>query len=308
MTTLNHLDDDARKLMDLTKEQRAQHMILDRFITHERLSPILEHAKFLRFAPIQSRASGLVVYGPPGSGKTMLARSILRRHGRQTATPVSASTRPTLMISMTGAREANILFNRLLTALDCPQSTHSTGADRERLTLRLCKAADVRMIIVDEIQDILSSTARQQRIALDTVKFLMNELSVPILVLGTLAAKQAMEVDAHLNARFKYRELPTWKADSFLGNFLDTLEMRLPLAKRSALSSPTLMKELVKVSDGVLHGIVQTTCYAAAHAVEDGTERITKELIEYASYYPPLAAVRPPPPPPVTPAPDAEAA
>jgi hypothetical protein len=102
-----------------------------------------------------------------------------------------------------------------------------------------------------------------------------------------------MEVDEHLNARFQYRELPQWKADALLGRFLDALESRLPLTLRSCLSAPTQMRALIDVSKGVLDSIVKTTCYAAAHAVEQSIERITPELIQYAATTPPVAAVRP---------------
>lgn len=292
MTEFNHLADDTRGLLSLPAQQRAQHMLVDRFITHDRLAPVLAHIEFLRFAPTQTRAAGLVVFGKPGSGKTMLARAVLRRHPRLQATETSAGSRPAVSISMTGAREAKILYNRLLAALDCPDCSQYSGADRERLVLKLCRAAQVRLLVVDEIQDILTSTSRQQRIALDTIKFLMNELSLPILVLGTLEAKRAMEVDEHLNARFQYRELPLWQADGYLGKFLETLEPRLPLRERSCLSSPSLMKSIIKVTKGSLDNIVKTVCHAAAHAVEQGIERVTPELIAYSAYHPPLAAVR----------------
>lgn len=292
MTSFNHLSPSTEALLDLPDEQRALHMLKDRFITHDRLQPVLEHVDFLRFSPIKSRAAGLVVYGHPGAGKTMLANAVLRRYPRQPASPVSATTRPVLMISMTGAREAKILYNRLLSALDCPPDASCVGSDRERLVLRLCRAAQLKLLVVDEIQDILTSTPRQQRIALDTIKFLMNELSLPILALGTLEAKVAMEVDEHLNARFTYRELPLWTADNYLSNFLDALEMHLPLKKRSCLSAPTIMKELVRVSGGVLDSIVKTVCFAAAHAVEKGKEQVTIDLIGLATRVPPTVVAQ----------------
>lgn len=292
MTTYHHLATDVLPLLELPDAQRASLMLADRFIVHDRLQPILDHVEFLRFSPLQSRAAGLVVYGRPGSGKTMLAKAVLRRYPQAAASPTAAATRPVLMISMTGAREAKILYNRLLAALDCPLSAHASGADRERLVLKLCRAVQLQLLVVDEIQDILTSTPRQQRIALDTLKFLMNELSLPLLVLGTLEAKSAMEVDEHLNARFRYRELPEWKADALLGKFLDALETRLPLKLRSGLSSPTLMRTLIELSKGMLDAIVKTTCHAAAHAVERKIERITPELLHLAIDTPPVAAVR----------------
>jgi len=221
----------------------------------------------------------------------MLATAVHRRFPPQPATETTASTMPVLAISMTGAREAKTLYNRMLTALAVPNAMNYVGSDRERMVLKTCVAAGVRLLIVDEIQDILSSTARQQRIALDTIKFLMNELHLPIVALGTAEAPKAMQVDEHLNARFRYRELPVWKQDGYLVNFLDALEASLPLAKPSLLSSMPMMAAILRLSGGVLDRIVKTIGYAAAHAVETGDECITVTLLERASVEPPLAAV-----------------
>lgn len=138
----------------------------------------------------------------------------------------------------------------------------------------------------------MTTTARQQRIALDTIKFLMNELSLPILTLGTSQAPSAMQVDEHLNARFQHRELPVWKRDEYLTTFLDTLEKALPLRNPSCLSSPTLSTELIRLSSGILQTIVQLVTHAAAHAVETGEEQITTKLLQQAMFEPPLAAAK----------------
>lgn len=287
-----HLNPDAKNLLNLSASERAGRMLVERFIAHERLVPILNHVEFLIRMPPQTRANGLVVSGKPGSGKTMLALAIKRRYPPTPAEDGKASGQPVLTISMTNAREAKILYNRILGGFGVPEPSRYSGADRERMVLKLCRAANLKLLVVDEIQDILTTTARQQRVALDTIKFLMNELSLPILTLGTSQAPSAMQVDEHLNARFKYRELPIWKRDEYLTNFLDTLEKALPLRNRSCLSSPVLSTELIKLSNGILQTIVQLVTHAAAHAVETGEEQITAKLLQRALFEPPLAAAK----------------
>lgn len=292
MNDFSHLDPSTQGQLNLPTEERAGRMLVERFITHERLVPILNHVEFLIHMPPQTRANGLVVSGKPGSGKTMLSRAIQRRYPPAPAENDKAASRPVLTINMTNAREAKTLYNRILAGFGVPDPGSYSGNDRERMVLKLCSTASLRLLIVDEIQDILTTTPRQQRIALDTIKFLMNELSLPILTLGTSAAPAAMQVDEHLNARFKYRELPLWKRDEFLTNFLDTLEKALPLRKRSYLSSPTLSADLIRLSGGVLQTIMQLVTHAAAHAVESGEDQITTKLLERAVSEPPLAAAK----------------
>lgn len=292
MSDFRHLDPSARGQLDLPDEERAGRMLIERFIMHERLVPVLDHVEFLIRMPSQTRANGLVVSGKPGSGKTMLSRAVLRRHPPTPAMAGRAAGQPVLAINMTNAREAKTLYSRILVRFGVPEPSRYSGSDRERMVIKLCRAANLRLLVVDEIQDILTTTARQQRIALDTIKFLMNELSLPILILGTSHAPAAMQVDEHLNARFKYRELPIWTRDAYLKNFLDALEKALPLRKPSYLSSPTLSTELTRLSRGVLQTIVQLVTHAAAHAVECGEDRITAALLERAMIEPPLAAAR----------------
>ena len=292
MTDYSHLDPKTQTWLELPDLERANRMLIDRFITHERLQPIMDHIDFLRFSPPKSRASGLVVSGLPGSGKTMIARAIERRYPPIAAEGSKAASLPVLTIEMTGAREARALYDRILTELGVPDPKRYVGSDRERMVLKLCRAANLRLLVVDEIQDILTSTARQQRIALDTIKFLMNQLSLPVLALGTAQAPDAMQVDEHLNARFTYRSLPVWKQDPYLVNFLDALERVLPHKQPSQLSSLPITTVLLRLSDGVLDPMMRLITYAAAHAVESGTEQITPQLLERARVEMPTAAVR----------------
>lgn len=115
-----HLDASASVAMDLSDDERAERMLIDRFILHERLNPIFKHVEFLRFSPRKIRASGLVVYGPPGSGKSMLAAAIRRRYPQLPATEGLPATSPILYIGMTGAKEAKQIYERILESLGIP--------------------------------------------------------------------------------------------------------------------------------------------------------------------------------------------
>jgi hypothetical protein len=149
--------------------------------------------------------------------------------------------------------------------------------------VRLLQQFDTRLIIVDELQDILTSTPRQQRLALDAIKFLMNEAGLPVLGLGIGKASEALMVDRHLATRFRHLTLPVWTYHDDLRDFLDALEPLIPLRYPSNLSSPSTMKTLIDASHGVRLALCQLMEYAAIYAVAEGIERIDAGLIKRAA-------------------------
>jgi hypothetical protein len=288
-----HLDESVRGDVDLPASQRVLRLLAERFVPHRRVQRLIDEIEFLMFSPRRTRASGIVVGAPQGSGKTMLANWIERRHGAQpAASPDGRRTHPAVAVSMTNARDARTMYNRLLEKLGAPPSAAARYSDRERQLVRILKEFQTRLLVIDEIQDILTSTTRQQRLALDAVKFLMNESSLPVLALGIDKASEAIRVDKHLASRFEHRTLPVWTFDDDLSEFLEALEPFIALKLPSHLSSATIMKALVDISHGVLLKIVQLVVYAAIYAVLEGKERIDVELIKRASNYPPVEAVR----------------
>ena len=281
-----HLSADAALMAMEDNTTRIQRVLSDRFVAHRRLAEILDHARFLLLQPPQTRAWGLVVMGEPGAGKTMLAKSILRQFPPTPALEKSPMRIPAVMISMTGAREARTIFNRILEALAAPMIASMRGSDRERLVIRLLRDAQTRLLIVDEIQDILQTTVRQREQSLETIKFLMNELQLPLLALGIPKAMLAMKSDPHLNARFEYAELPNWKVGDDLAALLTALENALPLRRPSHLSSPSTMKEIVRLTKGILAKIVRLINHAAVQAITSDSECIDVRMLAAAMKVP----------------------
>ena len=70
-----------------------------------------------------------------------------------------------------------------------------------------------RILIIDEVHAFLASTYRQQRILLNTLRYMANELRIPLVCAGTADAKIALTTDEQLADRFEAFELPLWQND-----------------------------------------------------------------------------------------------
>jgi hypothetical protein len=61
----------------------------------------------------------------------------------------------------------------------------------------------VQMLVIDEVHTLLASTYRQQRILLNTLRYLANELRIPLICAGTADARIALTTDPQLADRFE---------------------------------------------------------------------------------------------------------
>ncbi|MDR6935721.1 TniB family NTP-binding protein [Luteibacter sp. 3190] len=275
-----HLNDLAQAAILLPVPERSKWTCRDRFIVHEQISAIFKIVRMLVCSEGRVRARGLIVSGVGGSGKTMIANAILREYPELGSTDEEEASQRVVRITMTNAREASKIFSRTLRAMGCPNIASYSHDEREELVVELLKAANTRLLIIDEIQDLLKRSDAQRENAFEGIKFLMNEASVNVLALGTDRAEMTMMREEHLVTRFRSLKLAKWRVGPLLANFLDELESSLPLPERSRLSLPATQRLLVKESKGRLDLIVERVVFAAALAIENGVDRVDMGYLE----------------------------
>lgn len=286
--TFDHLDADIRELMMLPPRSRINHALREIVVRHPAVTSAHAYANWLLFEPKRTRPKGLLVIGPVGSGKSTLGALI-----ENTLAPTSSpNSKGIVSISMTGLTTMRAVFGRILESLNGPVLASQRTADRELAVLRVLRSIGCRMLILDEVQDVLKRSPAEQRRALDAIKFLMNEMKLPIVALGSEDSERAFGEDRHLSARFKTFHLPVWKQDDLFADFLHSLEMRLPLRRPSALTTKAAISFLIKESRGSLDGIMTSIRDATVHAILSGEERITPEVLEKARDVPSIEVLQ----------------
>ncbi|HUW54547.1 MAG TPA: TniB family NTP-binding protein [Rhodanobacter sp.] len=274
----SHLAATVHAQAALGKQERIAIIRGDLVVRYPAVAHMLSYTRWLLDGPSQTRTTGMLVTGPVGAGKTTFARLVQRTYARKSG----ADAVPIISISLTGARHTRTVYGRILEALNGPVKNSHRTSDREATVVRLLKTVRCRALIVDEVQDVLAGSVQEQRRALDAIKFLMNELQLPILALGVTAAAEAFRSDMHLDARFKRFELATWDVGEPFANFLRSVMRLLPLREPSRLDTEAAMKFMVKHSGGSLDGIMTLIRQAAVHAVVSGEERIESTTLQKA--------------------------
>lgn len=153
------------------------------------------------------------------------------------------------------------------------------AADLLQIDRSLARQLDVRMLVIDEVHALLAGTYREQRIILNTIRFLANDLRIPLVCVGTEEAKQALMTDQQLADRFEAAELPAWEDDQAFQQLLLSFEATLPLRLASDFRDPRLHKRILGLTEGVLVRICRLVEISAIEAVRSGKERIDIDLL-----------------------------
>ena len=212
---------------------------------------------------------------------------ILRKFERINARPFDATAgverRPVVVLRMPHEPTEDAFVDQLLTALRAPRSG---PGGRQRLwrmrdtAFRLLREIRARVLVIDEINSVLVGTPRQQRLFLQLLRFLSNELAVALVCAGVPEARHALLSDSQLRSRFTDVELQPWQADADLQRFVNLLVAGMPLRQPSPVDSPKVRRLLAERTGGVTLSVSKAIERAAIAAIRTGKEYIDLAALE----------------------------
>lgn len=153
--------------------------------------------------------------------------------------------------------------------------------------MHLLRATGVRLLIVDEVHNILAGGADRMNQMLNLLRYLGNVLRMPIVAIGVRQALQVIHSDDQLATRFEPFALPRWRDDDALRTLLASLEATLPLRRPSVLIEARLTRRVLGLSEGVLGEIVALLSRAGEAAIRSGVERIDDAMLDATGFAPP---------------------
>ena len=143
-------------------------------------------------------------------------------------------------------------------------------AHKQVQVLRILKGVGLRMLIIDEVHNVLTGPVTKQRQFLNVLKYLGNDLQITLVGLGTQEALRALQADPQLANRFEPAALPPWQLNQEFQMLLASFERSLPLRKPSRLADEQMARQLLMLSEGSLVELSVLLTSAAVYAVESG--------------------------------------
>jgi len=290
---LAHLRPEARELARLPAGERLARVPANRWIGYGRASQavaLLE--RLLAFEPGRVRPRNLLVVGPTNNGKTAIAEHFLRIHPQRPSDDGEHDVMPVLLVQMPPSPAVGRLYAAVLAGLGMPEAMYGRSPDRETMALRLLRKVGCRMVLLDELHNLLAAPDQRQRELLNLLRYLGNELRVPLACFGTREAYLAIRSDDQLENRFEPFLLPSWEDGLEFARLLASFEAVLPLCEPSGLGSPAMCAHVLRRSEGTIGEVAALLAAATEAALLAGEERIGLSALETAEYQPPTVRRR----------------
>ncbi|WP_153114980.1 TniB family NTP-binding protein [Rhodocyclus tenuis] len=282
-----HLSDTAISKLELSDQERIQHIKKPRWIGYTRAREILGKLEELLTHPVQPRMPNMLIVGETNNGKTMLVEKFREKHPASENPTGEAVKIPVLYIQAPPGPDERGIYNAILTRLfEGNPRSESTDAKRDRVVAVL-RRVSLGLVMIDELHHLMAGAYVKQRNCLNVLKYLGNELRVPIVGIGTAEAVRAIQTDPQLANRFTPEVLNKWTRNAEFARLMSSFERVLPLREPSQLSKSPLADRILDMSSGTIGEMSTLLNMAAIHAIKAGEERITVSMLERCGYVPP---------------------
>lgn len=264
----------------LTNEERIREIHRRPWIGYTRAKQLRHQLESLLTYPKTHRMPNLAVIGETNNGKTMLLKNFCKRHGPPEDPNDDHIVLPVLMIQTPSEPDEGRLYHALLDRL------FAAGAQREPVDSKfsrlriILKHLETRMIVLDEFNNAVAGSPVKQRRFLNAIRYIGNELQMPIVIAGTSEALVAIQSDPQLANRFEPAFLPKWKLDTEYARLLLSAEKTLQLEHPSNLAEPKLAARILEFAEGTVGETMNLLRRLAEHAIRTGEERITRDMLK----------------------------
>jgi len=302
----DHLLPEIRPLLQLSASERIIRIEKDNWIGYSRAKQALIKLQNLYSHPQRQRMPNLLIIGPTNNGKSMIVEKFCRDyspiiekykpiyHYRTEERDILVEV-PILSVQMLPTPDVRKFYRTLFDKIRALGGSERILFNSNPLEDSVIKALihfKVKMLIIDEIHNVLAGRNDKQHELLNALRYLGNALKIPIVCVGTKDAYLAIRSDAQLENRFEPFLLSAWKAGQEFDSLLASVASVLPLKQHSNLNQPLISNHILEKSDGILGEIFTLIRRVAVKAIHSSHERIDRDLLNEIDYHSPTERIR----------------
>ncbi len=274
----SHANAATTELLALSAQQRIRAIRSERWVSYPRVQRATQILEQILDHPRATRMPSIAIIGDSGMSKTMLMQKFCADHPAGVDAETEQHRTPVLALQMTSRPGERRFYAQILDALGAPHNPGARIVDAERSALNLLRAAQIQILVIDEVHNILSGSYREQRTMLNVLRFISNDLKASLVCFGVMEAREAIQGDVQLARRFDVLTMPRWSADETFEELVRAILRNQPMRERSVLTAKALGHIFV-TTNGITARIFRMMNALAIAAIESGLERITDEAV-----------------------------
>jgi hypothetical protein len=250
------------------------------WINYPHAQEVLRELERLLTISERPRMPGRLLIGEISQGKTWLVEHFVNKYKRHEAADGNSIVIPVLLAEAPPEPNEKRLYENILDAMGAAIPPRSTVGELYRQLRHQIKKLGVRMLIIDEIHNQLAGPTNKQRIQATVIKTLVNQLRIPIVLVGTPLAYNALLIDDQLSTRFPAIELPKWQFDDDFRRLLLSLKLLLEIQFDGEELGPKILTK----SKGTMGRICVLLESAGRYAKENGRSSLKMTDLDRCDY------------------------
>lgn len=282
----SHLHPNTVDCIELDANARINWLKNPRWIGYPKAHDVLSKLEDLVHHPQEPRMPNMLLIGSSNNGKTKLIQHFARRHLARENKGGEHIIAPVMYVQAPPTPSESGFYAEILNALFEKVPTSSSEAKRVRV-VQVLKGIQLKVLIIDELHNILAGTSVKQQQFLNMIKYLSNELQISIVGCGTGDLLRAVSIDPQIQNRFIPEVLPKWSMNKEFRQLLMSFEQVLPLRKKSGLYEPVLASKILAMCEGTIGELSVLLNMAAIYAIKQNHEQITLDVLNACGYISP---------------------
>lgn len=286
---MKHLTTKTKEIvLNSSKEEKISYLRKQKWIPYPQAEKIINKLDDLKSYPTVDRMPNLLIVGETNNGKTALINRFYKRNNpyiREGEYDIVIA--PVIIVQAPAEPDEKSFYNKILELLNAPIIKSENPDVKQRRIISLFKKLEIKLLIIDEIHHVLAGSPVKQRVFLNVLKYLSNELKISIVCVGIRDAFNVIQSDPQLANRFETMILERWKNNEAFLQLLVNYEALIPLENPSFLVENSMASRILSMSEGLIGEINTILTKAGELAIKSGINKIDHKILDNIDYVSP---------------------
>ncbi|KAB7890288.1 TniB family NTP-binding protein [Poseidonibacter ostreae] len=286
---LKNLLPQVQEVFEKSNLERMNFIREEKWITYPNATKIHDRMKILLTYPKKSRMPGMLLVGETNNGKSSIIKRFKKLNEYKNEEGILEVTQiPIVIVQAPPSPDLGYFYSNILNCFAVPFRNTDKISKKEQQVKYYLGAANTKLLIIDEIHNILSGPISKQKIFMNAIKNLSNDLQISIVLVGIKDALHATNTDTQISNRFKPEFLSKWKLDNDFLSLLASIEKTLPLKKASNIATTKeIALCILDLSEGYIGEIIDLITTASEYAINNNIERINQKVLNSCGFISP---------------------